>query len=69
MSTSSESGIALPQLFHLYTNKAMGQLFDRISRAVKANLNNSECEDLSDNTGEGAAFIAGGAEAGALVKS
>ncbi len=47
----------------------MGQLFDRVSRAVRANLNKAECEDSSNNTGEGAAFIAGGATVGAGISA
>ena len=47
----------------------MGQLFDRVSRAVRANLNNAECEDSSNDTGEGAAFIAGGATVGAGISA
>ena len=47
----------------------MGQLFNRINRVVRANLNNSEREDLNNNTGEGAAFVAGGTAAGAGVSA
>ena len=47
----------------------MGQLFDRISLTVRANLNNAECEDSSNDTGEGAALIAGGAAVGAGISA
>jgi phage shock protein A len=47
----------------------MGHLFDRISQVVRANLNNADCEDSSNNTGEGAAFIAGGAAVGAGISA
>ncbi|MGQ4649055.1 PspA/IM30 family protein [Lyngbya aestuarii] len=47
----------------------MGQLFDRISQAVKANLNTPESKDSSNDTGEGAALIAGAAAVGASISA
>jgi hypothetical protein len=47
----------------------MGQLFDRFSQVVRANLNQADGDDLSRNAGEGAAFITGGAAAGAGISA
>lgn len=47
----------------------MGQLFDRFSQVVRANLNQADGDDLSRNAGEGAAFITGGAAVGASVSA
>jgi phage shock protein A len=47
----------------------MGQLFDRLNRVVRANLNNADCEDSSNDTGEGAALIAGGAAVGGGISA
>jgi phage shock protein A len=45
----------------------MGQLSRRISRLIRANLNHSKHESAKGNFGEGAAFVATGAAAGASV--
>ncbi|HEY9675518.1 MAG TPA: PspA/IM30 family protein [Waterburya sp.] len=45
----------------------MGQLYNRVSRLIRSELNHSKRESAAGNLGEGAVFLAGGAAAGASI--
>lgn len=45
----------------------MGQLFDRVSRVVRADLNSSQCDRAENYLNEGSALMAGGALTGVSI--